>query len=1234
MRNLVLCVVFLFVSTVCFAQELQVKTTSLSNGDTLNNRTFMSKWQKLLPMTSKERKEYFSNSQNIGLSNRSVEETDIGESSNLVIPGLSNTSVITFDDLVMSETSYFFDSDGDENPDVVFNTSDPFGFGTGGPGLNMLYIDEPSLEGTTLLETDLRVDFLQPTTSKIKFGFALCDTETSETWVSFKVFDSDENQLSSGFENGKFTFPDGPNSPQSNAPEGIIEVNFTGEAAYALFNFNTSSQGCQRYVMDNFEYISLPTDITIEDVEYSVLNSACRSTILEIGGKEVDVLPGTIESGNNIDISFTVKYQGSVAFTSSLINEIILSSTEVDDDIAPVEFLLDTITISNLAAGESRVIETTVTIPSGIEPGPYEITITVDTDNEVPESNEENNDRVALLTIGSRFMVFDANPDFIDNKGNIIDDPVRFAVGGAERVGAATDGVTKVLLSYESCGPGKVEFFLGDDFNVPEDGGFAKLGKIGRNKSVNVELVDFGDGRFVGICIYQVPDNFSTSNGSPDIRTYRDITFSAIFFPADEDFGGPVETMDFKLVRPPVVLIHGIWSEGSTWTFPLVTDNRFSVTIADYKKTHASRFSTNIKVPYDFITEAINKSRRNMIAATQVDLVGHSMGGILSRNHVSSIYYKSKANFLLGNVHKLITIDTPHTGSPWGNLLVPIKDTIIANLLNTVEIDIIGGAIDDLAKGSDAIGKIQQTLIPSHALVGIGGPDSDALIFISGYIGKAYGILAFFLDFPDLFPSLQNDVIVGLESQEGGISDDAISDPIDGTDGIHTYNTGSEIYSNRIVELLDSPPMEPLFSNFPAVTSLSLNKVASSKIPTTTYNADNVVTKLSSISEELVISSPSEGGIVSAGDTIQVIAVPKLDVLIDSVILVAPDIVMVDGSAAFEFDLTIPDDYIGTFEISAAGKDINGEFFKSNTIILQVTTEALLESINVIPKESLMSFIGDTKNLIVFGTFDDGEAREITSSALDFITYTTSNSSIVTVSENGVMTAQGEGDAEVIVQASDSSGLPVEFNVPVRVLKNVVVAKAGDDQFVGLVTEVTLDGGGSFDRVMGPEPLSYAWTQVVGSSSTVSLSDDKSANPTFTTPSEEGQYVFELVVSDSIEIAHDFVIINAELPPIKVIKAISFTTSLAHNGVLIEWVTNSEINNGGFNILRSQSDTENGTNINHALIPLKGNETQGAYYSFLDTDVIPGQTYFYRLEDIDFTNGINRVHMAVPITIE
>lgn len=156
----------------------------------------------------------------------------------------SQAALITFDEVVIGETSFSFDGDSDGIADILFSTTDPFGFNTTGPGPNQVFVDEPGLEGTSLLNPDLRVDFLNGAVDVIQFGFALNSfSEGADTFTTFNLFNSSGTLLASVQEFGRFSGPAG-------FPEGQIQVSFPGVAAYGTFDFSSASG---RYIIDNFE---------------------------------------------------------------------------------------------------------------------------------------------------------------------------------------------------------------------------------------------------------------------------------------------------------------------------------------------------------------------------------------------------------------------------------------------------------------------------------------------------------------------------------------------------------------------------------------------------------------------------------------------------------------------------------------------------------------------------------------------------------------------------------------------------------------------------------------------------------------------------------------------------------------------------------------------------------------------------------------------------------------------
>ena len=85
-----------------------------------------------------------------------------------------------------------------------------------------------------------------------------------------------------------------------------------------------------------------------------------------------------------------------------------------------------------------------------------------------------------------------------------------------------------------------------------------------------------------------------------------------------------------------------------------------------------------------------------------------------------------------------------------------------------------------------------------------------------------------------------------------------------------------------------------------------------------------------------------------------------------------------------------------------------------------------------------------------------------------------------------------------------------------------------------------------------------------------------------------------------------------------------FSAKFVKDEVVINWTTESELDNAGFNIFRSTSRAKNFQRINTKLIQGAGTTGERNTYQFIDKTAKPNVSYYYRLEDVDLsgTRGI------------
>lgn len=85
--------------------------------------------------------------------------------------------------------------------------------------------------------------------------------------------------------------------------------------------------------------------------------------------------------------------------------------------------------------------------------------------------------------------------------------------------------------------------------------------------------------------------------------------------------------------------------------------------------------------------------------------------------------------------------------------------------------------------------------------------------------------------------------------------------------------------------------------------------------------------------------------------------------------------------------------------------------------------------------------------------------------------------------------------------------------------------------------------------------------------------------------------------------------------------------------IVIEWQTESEYNTAGFNVYRSADPAGEFVQINSQLIPSQGDTTSGASYQYEDTQIEWGQLYYYKLEDVEYSN-VRQQHDVISDKVE
>ena len=80
--------------------------------------------------------------------------------------------------------------------------------------------------------------------------------------------------------------------------------------------------------------------------------------------------------------------------------------------------------------------------------------------------------------------------------------------------------------------------------------------------------------------------------------------------------------------------------------------------------------------------------------------------------------------------------------------------------------------------------------------------------------------------------------------------------------------------------------------------------------------------------------------------------------------------------------------------------------------------------------------------------------------------------------------------------------------------------------------------------------------------------------------------------------------------------------------IVVRWITESELNNAGFNILRSEKRDGEFTKLNTKLIAGQGTTSERNTYSFPDTSAKPNVVYYYQIQDVSLDGKVQTLRQS------
>ncbi|MBQ7733273.1 MAG: Ig-like domain-containing protein [Synergistaceae bacterium] len=249
-------------------------------------------------------------------------------------------------------------------------------------------------------------------------------------------------------------------------------------------------------------------------------------------------------------------------------------------------------------------------------------------------------------------------------------------VGGSSPMrGLTADGASQLLITAVTNKDGYVAFSMTDGLGLS-----IKLDEAGTSSSNIMRAKASVVGTYETTAIITAPEAFPSGT-----FPQRDFTVYATFAEDINDLG----TSEIKasqiltLHAAPVVLIHGIFGKSEN-TFGKGEGTGIWPSLEYAGLTPHPWNYVNSQGPNEVIAEnqesalasIIKEIQRDLsvmkgIVCKKVDIVAHSMGGLMARRFLQADSF-AKSN---KPVRRIITVATPHRGSPWADIMIGNTDS-------------------------------------------------------------------------------------------------------------------------------------------------------------------------------------------------------------------------------------------------------------------------------------------------------------------------------------------------------------------------------------------------------------------------------------------------------------------------------------------------------------------------------------------------------------------------------
>lgn len=528
---------------------------------------------------------------------------------------------------------------------------------------------------------------------------------------------------------------------------------------------------------------------------------------------------------------------------------------------------------------------------------------------------------------------------------------------GRHLKGAVADGETQLRIDVKSIVHNYASYKIELESTLGKDE--STCGKVG-------ELFKTGNG--TASFTYTVPEEF------PNISYNK---YYVKFHLSLYDHNG-IELTDgellIEIIRPPVLLVHGLndndscFSNFDKYLQKSYLYNSFQIFRIDYSLSNKSSFATNANVVENGLIHLFEECRQAGYIGSKADIIGHSMGGLLSR-----YYLQNKSH---NGVNRLITLNTPHWGSQGANLIIDdIYPYCFQTAANIVFRQWNADAIIDLSVGSKAINQLTYTSnglkgIPIHTVCSdyTGNWMEEIVGFvIFGTVLKllsktpGYEVKPFSLNkLKELIYHGQSDMIVSLSSQQGGLNGMPTSVFSGGNPFyIHMYTPKSKEIHQHLVNLLTSKKNDSKFTSNGLVAKVEsgLGQEEIMKIYDEIFISKPGLKKITSGLKASSASINIKNCSIDASRSLNITCEKTPDIVYHSLIISQGADNITTEEEALDVKRLIPDNFSGTIQVYALGVTNSGELFSD---------KAELNISKVLGEDDYVEFENPDDTLIIF----------------------------------------------------------------------------------------------------------------------------------------------------------------------------------------------------------------------------------------------------------------------------